>query len=103
MSSKLLANNLKLLYRKVYKHAKAPNRALFKSFFRNDIKNFNTKEYSPEDLNTMLLNYIQMRKFIEDENKLLESYNINVVREPSRDVENVAKKVGLKLSKNTYF
>ncbi len=41
---------------------------------------------------------MEMRKHINAENMLLESYNINVVRNHKKDVENVAKRCGLRIT-----
>jgi len=96
-------NSIKLLYRYLCKNIELQsNRNLFKNYLRNEIENFKNlqnknKSKKEEQINNYIKNYIQMRRHIDAENALLESYNINIVRDSKREIESVARKVGLEI------
>jgi hypothetical protein len=67
------------------------NRILFKEALKRGIGNDNFKQEK------FIKNFLQMKKHIDKENELLKSYNINIIRDSRREIEAVAKKVGLEL------
>lgn len=84
--------SINLLYRYICKNiAESSNRIIFKEVFING---------SFADLKKQerfVLYYLQMKKHIDKENELLQSYNINVIRDSRKEIEAVAKKVGLEI------
>ncbi len=95
-------NSVKLLYRYLCKNIKVQeNRYLFKESIKfemeklsNSASNSNNKIKEREEF---IQNYLKMKFHIDNENSLLESYNINVVRDSKREIISVARKVGLEI------
>jgi hypothetical protein len=95
-------NSVKLLYRYMCKNINVQeNRYLFKESIKiemeklsNSASNSNNKIKEWEEF---IQNYLKMKFHIDNENSLLESYNINVVRDSKREIISVARKVGLEI------
>ena len=95
-------NSIMLLYRYINKEILPNNRNLFRTAIIEKIQNFNNlnslgRENKIKEWDQFIKNYIQMKYHINRENKILESYNINVVRDSKKEIENVARKVGLEI------
>ena len=95
-------NSIMLLYRYINKEILPNNRNLFRTAIIEQIQNFNNlnslgRENKIKEWDQFIKNYIQMKYHINRENKILESYNINVVRDSKKEIENVARKVGLEI------
>ena len=83
--------SIKLLYRYLCKNIEESNRNLFREALQKGLDvNLNKQE-------AFIQYYLQMKKHIDQENKLLQSYNINIVRDSRREIESVARKVGLQI------
>ena len=79
-----------ILYRHLCKNTKyANNRSMFRNWIQSNSLNENRIKY--------IEYYLKMKFHINKENELLESYNINIVRDNKRDIESVARKVGLQI------
>jgi hypothetical protein len=95
-----LTNTVKLFYREICKEVSLKNITKYRQYIDEEISKYNSKNYNLEkliEINTFLEEYTTMLKHIRDENKLLENYNINVRRDSTKKIENVANYVGLKL------
>lgn len=109
-------NNIKLLYRSILKDVGNPvNRKLFSDFIRAEIKqagrnsinntlrddgskqNNNNHNIIIEKWDYLIESYLKMKYHIKKENELLSSYNINIVRDSKKEIEGVAKRVGLQI------
>ncbi len=95
-------NSIMLLYRYINKEILPNNRNLFRTAIIEQIQNFNNlnslgRENKIKEWDQFIKNYIQMKYHINRENKILKSYNINVVRDSKKEIENVARKVGLEI------
>jgi hypothetical protein len=99
-------NNIKLLYRYVFKNISVPNnRILFFDSIKERIDDFKINEFNNEEekqnkiseWNNFINNFLKMKFHIDNENRLLESHNINIVRDSKKDIESVARKVGLEI------
>lgn len=99
-------NSVKILYRYIRKNIEIPtNREVFYEHIKIQIdkfqsanfKNENEKNKKIKEWDTFIVNYLKMKNHIDNENKLLESYNINILRDGKKDVEMVARKVGLEI------
>jgi hypothetical protein len=89
--SKTSINSI-LLYRYFCKNIDVTfNRTMFKEALRRGIGHDEGKREKFIQL------YLQMKKHIDKENELLESYNINIIRDSRREIEAVAKRVGLEI------
>lgn len=98
-------NTFKLFYRNLCKELQLKNLNIYRDFIRDEIDRINktnlTKlklEEEKEYYESLMTSYIKMKKHIKAENDLLESYNINVKRDSRKEIENVAKRVGLRLT-----
>jgi hypothetical protein len=101
-------NSIKVFYRNICKDVSLENRNLYRSFINDQICKFKN-EFKDTDINSakyierinlfdnLIENHIRMKYHIERENTLLKSYNINVARDTKKEIENVAKRVGLKI------
>ena len=84
--------SIKILYRYMCQNIKeSSNRSIFKEVF---IKGTGQDIIKQEKF---IFYFLQMKKHIDKENELLQSYNINVVRDSRKEIEAVAKKVGLEI------
>jgi hypothetical protein len=67
------------------------------NFHKIEFKNDLIKQAKIKEWEIFIGYYLKMKFHINNENKLLESYNINVVRDSKRDIESVARRVGLEI------
>lgn len=98
-------NIFKLFYRNLCKDLQLKNINIYKDFIRDEIDRINKTNLSPIKIKTekeyyenFMISYLKMKKHINAENDLLESYNINVKRDTRKEIENVAKRCGLRLT-----
>lgn len=84
-------SNIKLYYRHICKNIK--NRDLFRSFIVEEIK----KPNSNNNYTKIIPTYLMMRQHIKNENDLLESYGVNIIRDHRKAVEMTARYVGLEI------
>lgn len=96
---------LKLFYRNLCKDLKLNNLFIYRDFIHDEIKrindvnmSINTKNKEKEYYENFMSSYIKMKNHIKAENELLESYNINIKRDSKKEIENVAKRVGLRIN-----
>jgi hypothetical protein len=90
-----LKSNIKLFYRYICKNIRDPNRLLFRNFIYEEFNINNEKDDEKiSKWNNLFKNYLKMKYHIDEENKLLASYNINVVRDNKSEIKNVARRVG---------
>ena len=98
-------NTLKLFYRNICKDLKLKNLFLYQDFIQDEILRINNTNLDMEKntkeiiyYENLMVSYINMKNHIKAENDLLQSYNINVKRDTRKDIESVARRVGLKIS-----
>lgn len=98
-------NTFKLFYRNLCKDLQLKNLNIFRDFIRDEIDRINKTNLSRDKIEeekkyyeNFMISYMKMKKHIKAENDLLESYNINVKRDTKKEIENVAKKVGLRIT-----
>ena len=98
-------NTFKLFYRNLCKDLQLKNLNIYRDFIRDENERINKTnldkikiEQEKEYYENFMKSYMKMKKHIKAENDLLESYNINVKRDSKKEIENVAKRVGLRLT-----
>jgi len=96
---------LKVFYRNLCKDLNNKNLTIYRDFINDEIDRINKTNLSKNKIEdekkyyeNFMISYIKMKNHIKAENDLLESYNINVKRDTKREIENVAKKVGLRIT-----
>lgn len=95
-------NSIKLVYRYLCKNINVlENRLFFRESITTEIQKMqghpSMSESKLAEYEKFHLDYLKMKFHIDSENKLLESYNINVVRDSKREIVSVARKVGLEI------
>ena len=97
-------NSVKLFYRYLCKNINLQdNRNLFKESIINEMEKLSNSASNSNnkikitEWEEFIQNYLKMKFHIDNENSLLESYNINVVRDSKREIISVARKVGLEI------
>ncbi len=102
-------NSIKLVYRYLCKNIRVlENRLFFRESITSEIQKFSSQmrmeSKKSQDVESKLAeiekfhyDFLKMKFHIDNENKLLESYNINVVRDSKREIASVARKVGLEI------
>jgi hypothetical protein len=97
-------NSIKLVYRYLCKNINVlENRLYFRETLTTEIENLNSLNDSTNQQSKLAeyekfqQDYLKMKFHIDNENRLLESYNINVVRDSKREIVSVARKVGLEI------
>lgn len=98
-------NTFRLFYRNLCKDLQLKNMNIYRDYIRDEIErinktNMNENKIQEEKIyyENIMISYMKMKKHIKAENELLESYNINVKRDSKKEVENVAKKCGLRIT-----
>jgi predicted nucleic acid-binding protein len=98
-------NTFKTFYRVLCKNLENKNLRLYKDYIQDEIERINKTNLKKNEIEeeklyyeNLMLSFIKMKKHIKAENDLLESYNINVKRDTKKEIENVAKRVGLRLT-----
>ncbi len=81
------------------------NLNIYRDFIRDEIDRINKTnlgkykiQEEKEYYENFMQSYMKMKKHIKEENDLLESYQINVKRDTRKEIENVAKRCGLRLT-----
>ncbi len=97
-TQKNLQTNLCLYYRYICKNFQNSDN---RKYFKNIIKEFNTKN-TPNKTNkiiwsNLLFNLNKMNYHIDKENSLLADFNINIIRDRTNQIEQVANRVGLSI------
>jgi len=93
-------NSVMLLYRYINKHIAPSSKVLFREEIIKHIKYFEKNEKDKlkyKEWDIFIKNYLKMKYHINKENKLLQSYNINIVRDSKKEIESVAWRVGLEI------
>lgn len=98
-------NTLKIFYRNLCKDLNNKNLTIYRDFIRDEIDRINKTGLNKNKIQEesqyyekFMISFMKMKNHIKAENDLLESYNINVKRDTKREIENVAKKVGLRIT-----
>jgi len=98
-------STLKLFYRSLCKEGQLKNLNMYRDYIRDEIDRINKSNLSPNKIEEqkayyegLMTSHMKMKKHIKAENDLLESYNINVKRDSKKEIENVAKRVGLRIT-----
>lgn len=92
-ASALNTKNILKQYRILYKNIKS--RELSK-IFKDKVLNSKNLVFSSNE-NQILIDYLIMKRYIREENELLTSYNINVLRDDMKQIERTANYVGLRI------
>lgn len=101
-------NLVKSLYRNICKNVPKENRLIYRDYLKSEINKLNRTLNDSKDskdsmiklseVNQTIRFYLSMKYHIERENSLLQSYNINVIRDSKSEIERVANRVGLSLT-----
>jgi len=98
-------NTLKLFYRNLCKELELKNLSIYREYIQDEIFRINKSnlekkkfEYEKQYYEDFMTSYLKMKQHIKLENELLESWNINIKRDTKKEVENVAKRVGLRIT-----
>lgn len=92
-------NLVKLYYRSICKENNEHNRKVFRNVIKDEINKFqnNMTSQNLEYWNKFITNYLKMQYHVNKENALLDSYNINIPRDSKKEIESIARKVGLQI------
>ncbi len=94
-------NHIKILYRKLIKSNKGNLDKTFKEICHDtdSINKFNNANKQINyNISNLLSEYETMKSYIKEENVLLESYNINIIRDNKDKLRKTASYVGLRMT-----